>query len=211
MWQGAEAKIRIVDVGVLKTAEKWRFPKKYRHPDLDSRLTRQRTGTEARALARALHFGLPVPAVYMVVPERGIICMEYIEDSLSLKEVLWKGLADFQMIVDNLSEIVANLHLNDMIHGDLTTSNFLYQTTSSKVFLIDFGLAGQSSSVEDKAVDLYVLERAIKATHSVDHPDFFSTFIRQYFSFIKEKGGERACDQLQKRFEEVRVRGRKRE
>jgi TP53 regulating kinase-like protein len=31
--------------------------------------------------------------------------------------------------------------------------------------LIDFGLAHQSTSVEDKAVDLYVLERALSSTH----------------------------------------------
>ena len=31
--------------------------------------------------------------------------------------------------------------------------------------LIDFGLAFQSAVVEDKAVDLYVLERAFASTH----------------------------------------------
>jgi TP53 regulating kinase-like protein len=31
--------------------------------------------------------------------------------------------------------------------------------------LIDFGLSFMSNSVEDKAVDLYVLERALLATH----------------------------------------------
>lgn len=31
--------------------------------------------------------------------------------------------------------------------------------------LIDFGLASVSSSVEDRAVDLYVLERAFISTH----------------------------------------------
>lgn len=31
--------------------------------------------------------------------------------------------------------------------------------------LIDFGLASTSSSVEDKAVDMYVLERAFVSTH----------------------------------------------
>jgi TP53 regulating kinase and related kinases len=43
----------------------------------------------------------------------------------------------------------------------------------SKV-LIDFGLSYQSSLVEDKAVDLYVLERAFASTHPDSEPLFAS-------------------------------------
>jgi TP53 regulating kinase-like protein len=53
----------------------------------------------------------------------------------------------------------------DIVHGDLTTSNMLVSCTTSELVMIDFGLASTSSMVEDKAVDLYVLERAIKSTH----------------------------------------------
>jgi TP53 regulating kinase-like protein len=38
--------------------------------------------------------------------------------------------------------------------------------------LIDFGLSFQSSLVEDKAVDLYVLERAFASTHPASEPLF---------------------------------------
>ena len=40
--------------------------------------------------------------------------------------------------------------------------------------LIDFGLAFHSSLVEDKAVDLYVLERAFASTHPDSEPLFGS-------------------------------------
>jgi TP53 regulating kinase-like protein len=40
--------------------------------------------------------------------------------------------------------------------------------------LIDFGLSYQSSLVEDKAVDLYVLERAFTSTHPDSEPMFES-------------------------------------
>lgn len=40
--------------------------------------------------------------------------------------------------------------------------------------LIDFGLSYQSSLVEDKAVDLYVLERAFASTHPDSEPMFRS-------------------------------------
>jgi len=38
--------------------------------------------------------------------------------------------------------------------------------------LIDFGLSYHSSLVEDKAVDLYVLERAFSSTHPDSEPLF---------------------------------------
>jgi TP53 regulating kinase-like protein len=38
--------------------------------------------------------------------------------------------------------------------------------------LVDFGLAYTSSSTEDKAVDLYVLERAFASTHPNSEPLF---------------------------------------
>ena len=38
--------------------------------------------------------------------------------------------------------------------------------------LIDFGLAYMSTLVEDKAVDLYVLERAFSSTHPQSEPLF---------------------------------------
>ena len=40
--------------------------------------------------------------------------------------------------------------------------------------LIDFGLAYTSTLVEDKAVDLYVLERAFVSTHPDSEPMFFA-------------------------------------
>lgn len=40
--------------------------------------------------------------------------------------------------------------------------------------LIDFGLAYTSTLVEDKAVDLYVLERAFSSTHPDAEPLFAS-------------------------------------
>ena len=53
---------------------------------------------------------------------------------------------------------------SDVIHGDLTTSNMLLRD-SEDIVLIDFGLSYISSLVEDKGVDLYVLERAFLSCH----------------------------------------------
>jgi tRNA A-37 threonylcarbamoyl transferase component Bud32 len=45
--------------------------------------------------------------------------------------------------------------------------------------LIDFGLAYQSSLAEDKAVDLYVLERAFSSTHPDSEP-LFTLVLKAY-------------------------------
>ncbi|CAI8500724.1 unnamed protein product [Hanseniaspora opuntiae] len=61
--------------------------------------------------------------------------------------------------------------------------------------------------VEDKGVDLYVLERAIMSTHSL-YAEKYNEWIMQGYkdSFDNEDN----LKQVLKRFEEVRQRGRKR-
>lgn len=72
-----------------------------------------------------------------------------------------------------------------------------------EVVLIDFGLAAQSIQDEDKAVDLYVLERAFGSTHP-EAEDEFREVLRVYG---ESYNGARV---VLKRLEEVRMRGRKR-
>jgi tRNA A-37 threonylcarbamoyl transferase component Bud32 len=105
---------------------------------------------------------------------------------------------------------IAKMHLADIVHGDLTTSNMMLRHPSSisdlpqgmqqlvrKLprcsdlvdmrcqLLIDFGLAYTSSLTEDKAVDLYVLERAFASTHPDSSP-LFGRVLEGY----KEKMGK---------------------
>ena len=51
--------------------------------------------------------------------------------------------------------------------------------------LIDFGLSYVSALVEDKAVDLYVLERAFASTHPDSEP-FFASILAAY-ALVMEK------------------------
>lgn len=76
---------------------------------------------------------------------------------------------------------LAKLHLADIIHGDLTTSNMILRprTPTPELVLIDFGLSYVSNLVEDKAVDLYVLERAFSSTHP-DSELFFAGVLEAY-------------------------------
>ncbi|KAL8917261.1 MAG: hypothetical protein Q9208_008037 [Pyrenodesmia sp. 3 TL-2023] len=70
------------------------------------------------------------------------------------------------------------------------------------IVLIDFGLAGQSVQDEDKAVDLYVLERAFGSTHP-EVEEGFKEVLRAYGESYK------GAKVVLKRLEEVRMRGRK--
>ncbi|RPD60737.1 hypothetical protein L227DRAFT_501231 [Lentinus tigrinus ALCF2SS1-6] len=103
---------------------------------------------------------------------------------------------------------IAKMHQADIIHGDLTTSNMMLRHPSSRkglqLVLIDFGLAYTSTLVEDKAVDLYVLERAFSSTHPQSEP-LFAGVLKAYETRM---GKDWAA--ISRRLDDVRLRGRKR-
>jgi TP53 regulating kinase-like protein len=221
--QGAEAKVyRIQDytIGsegeVVKTAiVKERFAKRYRHPELDRTITAQRTRSEAKNIARAIRAGIPAPRVYFVDKRAARIIMEDV-GTRSVKALLW---ADHTATAATgrpysnaareccaeLGRVVAMLHDADIVHGDLTTSNFMVRTDAPFVLApIDFGLSFGSASVEDKAVDLYVLERAFLCTH-LESDALVAAALDSYavtsFPFKSQS--------VLRRLEQVRQRGRK--
>ena len=72
-----------------------------------------------------------------------------------------------------------------------------------EIVLIDFGLASQSTQGEDRAVDLYVLERAFGSTHPRAE-GLFGEVLKAYGESF------RGANVVLKRLEDVRMRGRKR-
>ncbi|KAG8234297.1 hypothetical protein J437_LFUL014459 [Ladona fulva] len=137
--QGAEARIYVGKYLGKLTLVKERFEKKYRHPDLDASLTKDRIKAEIRAIMRCKIAGIPTPAIYLVDLERRSIFMEYIK-GLTVKEYVEKSEAEFSEIrVDGrgnlnnmlhqlglrIGHIVARMHCSNIIHGDLTSSNIL--------------------------------------------------------------------------------------
>lgn len=109
------------------------------------------------------------------------------------------------------------MHLSDTIHGDLTTSNMMVRRPPGhepEVLLIDFGLAHVSNLIEDKAVDLYVLERALISTHPepepADRPSGHRTRFDRVLAAYADRLGPTEWKRIGGRFEDVRLRGRKR-
>lgn len=210
---------------------KYRPPKKYRHPVIDQQLTKRRTLGESRLLAKLYQIdGLKVPKLIACDPYNGCIWLEFLGKDLpdnygfsNLKNFLWWNAQDpyNNVVKDALLKVgqqIGIMHWNDYVHGDLTSSNIVLvpgNEDNSNIWephLIDFGLGGTSNMVEDKGVDLYVLERAIISTHSA-FADQYNEWIIQGFSSVYEQHGSTGAKKLKellKRFHEVRMRGRKR-
>ncbi|VDM18553.1 unnamed protein product [Hydatigera taeniaeformis] len=183
--QGAEAKIFSIPAGFLTTLPdlacivKERFVKTYRHPALDSSLSLRRMRAEARQLVKCRQLGLPVPALLLVDLAHRQLWMENVcvPNGMSLgdwfQEVL--NLVSPRQYLDTMAErlgqLLAKMHANCIIHGDLTTANILGKPEDKfenyHLYLIDFGLSSinhrAASNLHDEeiAVDLYVLERAL--------------------------------------------------
>merc|ERR1711915_1019464 len=79
--QGAEARIFSSTFLGQSVIIKERFSKKYRHPDLDSMLTKDRHRAECRALVKCKSLDVPVPTVYLCDNDTNIIVMERIENA----------------------------------------------------------------------------------------------------------------------------------
>jgi len=200
---------------------KYRVPKAYRHPVLDARLTKHRILAEARLLARCRREGVSVPALYYVDPDGGWIMTEWIDGGTvrNLVETVLKNHEkelELAILMAKIGTVIGRLHASDIVHGDLTSSNLMLRLpiASSKsptvdallhadVILIDLGLGSVSLLDEDKAVDLYVLERAFISTHPRAE-GLFQEVLTAYGSSSK---GARI---VLKRLNDVRLRGRKR-
>ncbi|CAJ2502397.1 Uu.00g097910.m01.CDS01 [Anthostomella pinea] len=134
------------------------------------------------------------------------------------------GDADLVALMRRIAGALGRMHKVGIVHGDLTTSNMMLRPwgegrerpanghaggqgdglLEGEIVLIDFGLAGQSTSDEDRAVDLYVLERAFASTHPRAEALFSTVLESAYREAFKQ------APIVLKKLEEVRMRGRKR-
>lgn len=213
--QGAEARVWKIPQGTCEfdfqvdAVAKERFSKSYRHPVLDERLTKQRCRAEARILAKCRERGkMNVPAVLRVEPP--VLYLEYLPGKPLrhvLEDLLHESSSGSQIaaLAKEMGTVVGKVHNLGIIHGDLTTSNMMLQNDDLSIILIDFGLAKNTESAEERAVDLYVLERALSSTHPSLPHTFWESTLTAYTAEANK------ADATLQRLEQVRQRGRKRE
>lgn len=203
-------------------ALKYRPLKPWRHPILDQRLTKHRILSEARILAKCRRDGVRVPAVYAVDESAGWLMLEWIEGTpvrVNINEWLGtrtEGIEDDARLKDlmrRIGEAIGNMHKIGIVHGDLTTSNMMLSPPRSSsehvdglsgdIVVIDLGLASGGVHEEERAVDLYVLERAFGSTHPRAEC-LFGELLDAYKACFKQ------APAVLKKLEDVRMRGRKR-
>jgi len=184
--RGAEAILYREDGTLVKD----RVVKGYRLPELDSKIRKLRTRSEARLLDTAVRAGIDVPRVLGI--EDNTLKMDFI-DGRRVKDVLNEmGENERDSTCLLIGEALARLHGAGICHGDFTTSNMILaknvgafeeegiaengadkatkavggdEKVSLRLYIIDFGLGKLSKKVEDQAVDLYLLYEALKAAH----------------------------------------------
>lgn len=206
---GAEARLYECLFMERRCVVKERFVKAYRHPSLDAQISTQRTLAEARLLSKLRRARVRTPTVYHVDVPRRRIYMELVA-GISLKQFIVAHDAEPAALVDvaqQFAALVARVHNSDAVHGDLTTSNVLVQHDAAggapTLVLIDLGLGYSTTLTEDKAVDLYVLSRALESTHSTHEQLLFPTLLRHYVT-LATNGAEIAS-----KYDAVQQRGRK--
>ncbi len=199
--RGAEADLYLGEWYGVRAVLKIRKPKPYRVPQLDEEIRRQRTVREASFLAEARRAGVTTPLVYLVDDKRAEIVMEFIEGE-RVRELLKRGIED-PGIIQQLGESVANLHMSGIVHGDLTTSNFIVVPHRKLVFL-DFGLTFFSSRMEDMAVDLHLMKQVLISAHSTLSDQLFRHVLRGYGLVA----GKTVTKEIQVKIREIERRAR---
>lgn len=185
---------------------------------------------ELRGLLKARKLGVQVPTVYFVDLDTSRIVLERVQ-GVQLKHFIRDAAGDEKAVLSVLQKVgdrISRLHAGGLVHGDLTTSNIIVtgESTAALPVFIDFGLAQQSTLDEDKAVDLYVLERAFTSAHAEEEDkkgdpgagsgncagkDASSS--NPMFQAVLEgyRGvGGKAATAVLRRLDAVRLRGRKR-
>ena len=203
--QGAEALI----IQNKNTILKKRVKKSYRLPFLDEKIRKLRTRSESKLLEKSSKL-IPTPKILGVSEKDKEITLEFIKGK-KLSEYL-NDLKNKVKIANQIGKNIAKLHDNNIIHGDLTTSNMIYVDANNPsfskrnnspflIYFIDFGLGFISSKAEDKAVDLHLIKQALEAKHFQHHKVLFNSILQGYKT---SKNSKEVLNRLKK----VELRGR---
>lgn len=151
-------------------------------------------------------------------------CESTVQEPEKQHEYTKRAEEEIRSLLRKIGHVIGTLHKAGVIHGDLTTSNLLLRTQEDEsvssasndanipqwkqliggdIVLIDFGLASQSVQDEDRAVDLYVLERAFGSSHPRTEK-FFDEVLTAY------RGSYKNAASVLETLKKVRMRGRKR-
>lgn len=196
LMQGAEAKIILSNEFIIKD----RISKSYRIKELDNKIRKQRTKSEAKLLDKASKIiNTPKPFFNLDFYQ---IKMPFIEGKKLSESLDSFSLEKQKEICKQVGSEIAKLHQADIIHGDLTTSNMILK--NNLIYFVDFGLGYISKKIEDKAVDLHLLKQALEAKHFRHWEILFEQVLNGYKSY-------KESSKVLERLKAVEKRGRYKE
>ena len=196
--KGAEADIYLTTWDNSSAVLKTRKPKEYRNPILDLKIRKQRTIKESQILSEVKFFGIPSPLVYYVDLSKSQIIMQ---------EIPGKPVHDLHpskiiSLSKDIGKLVGIMHKHGIMHGDLTTSNFILY--KNKVYVIDFGLSQKTIKSEDHAVDLRLIKEILNSAHAKIMESSWQNFQIGYKSIV----GSSKFNKISHLISEIEGRGR---
>ncbi|MCV0410976.1 KEOPS complex kinase/ATPase Bud32 [Nitrosopumilus sp.] len=196
--KGAEADIFQTQWQNNNAILKIRKTKNYRNSLLDTKIRKQRTIKESQMLSGARTFGVPTPLVYFVNLEKSYIIMQEIPGTpvhdLSESKII--------KLSKEIGKLVGILHKNGIMHGDLTTSNFIF--FKKTIYVIDFGLSQNTIKPEDHAVDLRLIKEILNSAHAKIMQSSWKNFLLGYKSIV----GNAYYNKIVKLVSDIESRGR---
>ena len=196
--KGAEADVYLSTWNGKKSILKIRKEKKYRNPSLDTGIRKQRTIRESQLLSHVKSFGISTPLIHFVDYKKFSIYMQYVDGKL-IRDMDEKSIPKTCL---QIGKIVGKLHTNGVMHGDLTTSNFIL--TKKNLFLIDFGLANRTEKPDDHAVDLRLFKEILNSAHANVMEKSWKKFISGYENSV----GKKQCKKILELVAVIESRGR---
>ncbi len=172
--KGAEGDLFLTIWNKQKAVLKARKEKNYRNSQLDNRIRKQRTRHESEIISEVKSFGISTPLVYFVDTKNCTILMQYIRGTL-IHDLPKSKLT---LICKKIGQVVGTMHKNGIMHGDLTTSNFIL--SHGKIFVIDFGLAIRTQKPIDHAVDLRLFKEILNSAHVSVMKNAWNNFLQGY-------------------------------
>ena len=190
MKKGAEADIYMTTWNGRKSILKIRKRKEYRNEILDNRIRTLRTIREAKMISEVKSLGINTPLVYFVDQNKFKIYLQFIPGKLV------RDLPNKMIIktCEKIGNMVGTLHKNGIMHGDVTTSNFIL--ASGKLVILDFGLVQRTERIEDHAIDLRLFKEVLNSAHvAVVNPAWLS-FLKGYGKIVGNSRKEQVVIQV---------------
>ena len=196
--KGAEGDLYLTKRDKQKAILKIRMKKDYRNNTLDNQIRRQRTIRESQIISEVKSFGVHTPLIFFVDIKNCSILMQFIPGKL----VHELSKSEFVKCCKKIGNTVGLLHKNGIMHGDLTTSNFILY--KNDIFVIDFGLAHRTKKPDDHAIDLRVLKEILNSAHTSVMEKAWKNFLVGY----KNKVGVSRFNKIIRLVSVIESRGR---